>query len=61
MLQCVIKQNHGYEAMDRVYLELWLISRGVEYKLGRFGDWLCWLTPEQIGILQDEGWPVRVL
>lgn len=60
MLQCIIRQNN-HTSMDRVYLEAWLMSQGVEYKLGKFGDWLCWLTMEQINSLQDEGWPVRVL
>lgn len=60
MLQCVIKQN-THSSMDRIHLESWLIGHGIEYRLGRFGDWLCWLSTEQIEALQNEGWPVRVL
>jgi hypothetical protein len=47
--------------MDRVYLEAWLINHAIEYTIGRFGDFLAFLTLEQAEELMDYGWPVVVL
>lgn len=60
MLECVIKQNQ-FTSLDRIYLEGWLLNNQIEYRLGRFGDWLAWLTPNQIEDLKGEGWTVYVL
>lgn len=60
-LYCAINGNIGYGAMDRVYLEGWLLANMIDYKLGRRGDFMCHLTAEQVSNLRSEGWPVYVI
>lgn len=60
MLECVIR-NNNYSSMDRILLEGWLIANGVEYRLGRYGNLLCWLTMAQMEELQEDGWTVKIL
>lgn len=60
MLQYVVRCNN-YTSMDRVYLEAWLINHAIEYTLGRFGDFLAFMTVEQAYELQSDGWEVLVL
>ena len=60
MFECVIR-NNNYSSMDRILLEGWLIANQIEYRLGRYGNLLCWLTMVQMEELQSEGWIVYVL
>lgn len=60
-LYCAVECNVGYGSMDRIFLEAWLITHGIDYKIGRRGDLMCNLTRSEIDSLRDEGWPVRVI
>ena len=60
MIECAIKSN-TFGSMDRIYLEGWLIANNIQYRLGKYGNWLAWLTFDQMYELQSEGWVVFAL
>ena len=60
LFDCVIKCN-TYTSMDRVLLEGWLLSNGIQHRFGKFGDMLAKLEWSQIEELRESGWVVKVL
>ena len=54
----IINANVGYGSMDRIYLEGWLLSNNISYKVSSRGLKAA-LTEEQVDYLRSEGWPVR--
>lgn len=61
MLFDTVIKNNTYSSMDRVLLEGWLLSNGIQHRIGKYGDMLAKLTWEQINELRGSGWVVKIL